>query len=65
MDGIRTVSSNRKIVLIAKNMLGQETLYSTHSPKSGYYSQFAFSICMHIIVTIMVVISDHNSEWSL
>ena len=67
LDGIRTVPSNRKIVLIAKNMLGQETLYSIHSPKNGYYSQSAFSICMHIIVIIMVVISwsDHNSEWSL
>ena len=38
-------------------MLGQETLYSTHSPKNGYYSQFAFFICMHIIVIVMVVIS--------
>ena len=27
-------------MLIVKNMLGQETLYSTHSPKNGYYSQF-------------------------
>ena len=29
-------------MLIVKNMLGQETFYSTHSPKNGYYSQFAF-----------------------
>ena len=40
LDGIRTVPSNGKIMLIVKNMLGQETLYSTHSPKNGYYSQF-------------------------
>ena len=40
-----------------ETMLGQETLYSTHSPKNGYYSQFAFFICMHIIVIVMVVIS--------
>ena len=42
LDGIRTVPSNGKIMLIVKNMLGQETFYSTHSPKNGYYSQFAF-----------------------
>ena len=57
LDGIKTVPLNGKIMLIVKNMLGQETLYSTHSPKSGYYSQFAFLVCMHIIVIAMVVIS--------
>ena len=56
LDGIRTVPSNGKIMLIVKNMLGQETLYSTHSPKNGYYSQFAFFVRMHIIVIVMVVI---------
>ena len=45
-------------------MLGQEALYSTHSPKNEYYSQFAFFVLMHIIVIVMVVISwsDHNSQ---
>ena len=57
LDGIRSVPSNGKIMLIVKNMLGQETLYSTHSPKNGYYSQFAFFVPMHIIVIVMVVIS--------
>ena len=67
LDGIRTVPSNGKIMLIIKNMLGQEILYSTHSPKNGYYSQFAFFVRMHIIVIVMVVISwsDHNSQWIL
>ena len=39
------------------------TLCSTHSPKNGYYSQFAFFVRMHIIFINMVVISwsDHNS----
>ena len=32
LDGTRTVPSIRKTMLIVKNMLGQETLYSTHSP---------------------------------
>ena len=57
LDGIKTVPSNGKIMLIVKNMSGQETLYSTHSPNSGYYSQFAFLVRMHIIVIVMVVIS--------
>ena len=57
LDGIRTVPSNGKIMLIVKNMLGQETLYSTHSPKNGYYSQFAFLVRVHIIVIVMAVIS--------
>ena len=57
LDGIRTVPSDGKIMLIVKNMLGQGTLYSTHPPKSGYYSQFAFLVHMHIIVTVIVVIS--------
>ena len=57
LDGIRIVPSNGKIMLIVKNMLGQETLYSTHSPKNGYYSQFAFSVHMHIKVIVIVVIS--------
>ena len=57
LDEIRTVPSNRKIMLIVNNMLGQETLYSTHSLKNGYYSQFAFFLLMHIIVIVMVVIS--------
>ena len=57
LDGIRSVPSNGKIMLIVKNMLGQETLYSTHPPKNGYYSQFPFFVCMHIIVIVMVVIS--------
>ena len=56
LDGIRTVPSNGKIMLIVKNMLGQETLYSTHLPKNGYYNQFAFFVRMHIIVISMVVI---------
>ena len=30
LDGIRTVPSNGKTMLIVKNMLGQEALYSTH-----------------------------------
>ena len=46
-----------KIMLIVKNMLGQEALYSTHSPKNEYYSQFDFFVLMHIIVIVMVVIS--------
>ena len=57
LDEIRTVPSNGKIMLIVNNMLGQETLYSTHSLKNGYYSQFAFFVLMHIIVIVMVVIS--------
>ena len=57
VDEIRTVPSNGKIMLIVNNMLGQETLYSTHSLKNGYYSQFAFFVLMHIIVIVMVVIS--------
>ena len=57
LDGIRTVPSNGKIMLIVKNMLGQETLNSTQSPKSEYYSQFAFFVRMHIIVIVMAVIS--------
>ena len=31
-DGNRTVSSNGKTMFIVKDMLGQETLYLTHSP---------------------------------
>ena len=31
LDGIRTATSNGKAMLIVKNMLGQEALYSTHS----------------------------------
>ena len=64
LDRIRTVPSNQKIMLIVENMLGQETLYSTHSSKSGYYNQFAFFSRMYIIVIVMVVISwsDHNSQ---
>ena len=54
LDGIRTVPSNGKIMLIVKDMLGQEMPYSTHLPKSGYYSQFAFFVHMHIIVIIIV-----------
>ena len=46
-----------KIMLIVKNMLGQEALYSTHLPKNEYYSQFDFFVLMHIIVIVMVVIS--------
>ena len=67
LDGIRTVPSNGKVMLIVKNMLGQETLYSTHSPKNGYYSQFDFFVRMHITVIVIVVISwsDHNSQWIL
>ena len=57
LDEIGTVPSNGKIMLIVNNMLGQETLYSTHSPKNGYNSQFAFFIGMPIIVIVMVVIS--------
>ena len=34
LDEIRTVSSNGKTMLIVKNMLDQETLYSTHSIKN-------------------------------
>ena len=56
LDRIRIVPSNGKIMLIVKIMLDQETLYLTHSPKSGYYSQFAFFILMYIIVIVMVVI---------
>ena len=67
LDGIRTVPSNRKIMLIVKDGLGQEMPYSTHLPKSGYYSQFAFFVHMYIIVIVMVAISwsDHNSQWIL
>ena len=34
LDGIRNVASNEKKnnVYIVKNMLGQQSLYSTHSP---------------------------------
>ena len=31
LGGIRTAPSNGKTMLIVKNMLGQEALYSTHS----------------------------------
>ena len=31
LDEIRTAPSNGKAMLIVKNMLGQEALYSTHS----------------------------------
>ena len=44
-------------MFIVNNTLGQETLYSTHSPKNGYYIQFAFFVRMHIIVIVMVIIS--------
>ena len=57
LDEIRTVPSDGKTMLIVKNMLGQETLYLTHSIKNGYYSQFAFFVHMHIIVMVIVVIS--------
>ena len=57
LDGMRTVPWNGKIMLVVKNMLGQETLYSIHSPKNGYFCQFAFFVDMHIIVIVMVVIS--------
>ena len=57
LDEIETVPSNGKIVIIVKNMLGQETLYSTHSPKNGYCSQYAFFVRVHVIVIVMVVIS--------
>ena len=51
-------------MLIVKNRLGQEAFCSTHSPKNGYYSQFAFLLHMHVIVIVMVIISwsDHNSR---
>ena len=45
-----------------KEYVGQETLYSTHSPKNGYCSQFAFLARMHIIVIVMVVISWSNHK---
>ena len=32
VDGIRTMPSDGKTMLIVKNILDQETLYSTHSP---------------------------------
>ena len=32
VDGIRTVPSNGKIMLIVTNMLDQETLYLNHPP---------------------------------
>ena len=38
-------------------MLGQETLYSTHSPNNGYYSQVVFSVHIHIKVIVIMVIS--------
>ena len=57
LNGIRTVPSKGKIMLIVKNRLGQEAFCSTHSPKNGYYSQFAFLLHMHIIVIVMVIIS--------
>ena len=64
LDEIRIVATNGKTMLIVKNMLGQETPYSTHSIKNGYYSQFAFFINMHIIVIVIVIISlsNHNSQ---
>ena len=55
LDGIRSVPSNGKIIFIVNNMLGQETLCSTHSPKKGFYSQFAFFVLMHIMVIVEVV----------
>ena len=57
LHGIRTVPSNGKVMLIVKNILGQETLYSIHSSKNGYYSQFDFFVRINIIVIVMVVIS--------
>ena len=42
LDGIRTVPSNGKIMLIVKNMLGQETLYSTHSLKVDIIANLLF-----------------------
>ena len=57
LDEIRTVPSNGKTMLIVKNTLGQETFYSTHSIKNGYYSPFAFFVHMHITVIVIVVVS--------
>ena len=57
LDGIRIVPSNGKIMLIVKNMLGQETLYSTHSANNGYYNQVVFSVHIHIKVIVIMVIS--------
>ena len=58
LDGIRTVPSNEKTMLIVKNMLGQETLIQlTHLLKNGYYSQFAFFVYMYIIVIVIILIS--------
>ena len=57
LDGVRTLPSNGKIMVTLNKMLGREALYSTHSPKNGYYSQFAFFVHMHIIVVVIVVIS--------
>ena len=57
LDEMRTVPSNGNPMFIVENILGQETLYSTHSIKNGYYSQFDFFVHMHIIVIVIVVIS--------
>ena len=58
LDEKTTVPSNGKTMLIAKKMLGQETLYSTQSIKNGYYSHSVFRTFAYyshcVIVTVVI-----------